>query len=140
MLFRRIFPLLDLSPVSSAFVHQLSEEEMQRLHSDIICVSATYNIKLKFKEDTIMVEKLEAYRAELEAKKATLLASGIDKAAIEASVELYREQLTAEATKVLNDEITTIESNISCINGLISRELEAANTIEAVPANDTVTE
>lgn len=87
-----------------------------------------------------MVEKLEAYRAELEAKKATLLASGIDKAAIEASVELYREQLTAEATKVLNDEITTIESNISCINGLISRELEAANTIEAVPANDTVTE
>lgn len=84
-----------------------------------------------------MVEKLEAYRAELEAKKATLTAKGIDKEAIDASVELYREQLTAEATKQLNEEITTIESNINCIKGLISRELEAANTVEVVPTEPT---
>lgn len=87
-----------------------------------------------------MVEKLQAYRAELEVKKATLITNGIDTSAIEASVELYRAQLTEEATKVLNEEITTIENNLRCIDGLISRELEAANTIEAVPTNETIVE
>ena len=140
MFFKKYDPILGLSPVSSAFVHQLTQDEMQRLHNGIICVSATYNIKLKFKEDTIMVEKLQAYRAELEVKKANLVANGIDTAAIEASVDLYRTQLTEEATKVLNEEITTIESNIRCIDGLISRELEAANTIEAVPTSETIVE
>lgn len=86
-----------------------------------------------------MVEKLEAYRAELEVKKADLLTKGIDTEAINADVELYRSQLTEEANKKLNEEIATIESNIRCIEGLISRELEAANTVEAVPADNTVT-
>ena len=87
-----------------------------------------------------MVEKLEAYRAELEVKKADMLVKGIDKAAIEADVELYRSQLTEEANKKFNEEIATIESNIRCIDGLISRELEKANTVEAVPTDEpTVT-
>lgn len=87
-----------------------------------------------------MVEKLEAYRAELEVKKAELMAKGIDKAAIEASVELYRDQLTNEADKMLNEEIATIESDIRCIDGLIKRELEASNVVEAVAVDTTITE
>lgn len=69
-----------------------------------------------------MVEKLEAYRAELEAKKTELENTVID---VEAEVNAYREDLLAKKKAERVAEIAKIESDINCINNIIAREQTA---------------
>lgn len=72
-----------------------------------------------------MVEKLKAYRAELEAKKAEVEASVID---VEAEVAAYRESLIAQAEAARKETVAKLASDIDCINGIIAREEAVANT------------
>ena len=73
-----------------------------------------------------MIEKLEAYRAELEAKKADVVNSVIN---VEDDVAEYRAKVTAEAEARKAAAIAKIDSDIDCINNMIMREKEAAETI-----------
>ena len=135
---RRIVIPVTAEPVAP-FVHQLSEEELkQRELHGITPLGAGFNINLIKKEDTLMVEKLTAYRAELEAKR-FLLEGPIDTSEIEVEVAAYREKLIAEAEAKRAAEVTKLNSDIDCINGLIAREEAAAATVVETPV-DNVTE
>lgn len=82
-----------------------------------------------------MVEKLKAYRAELEAKKAEVVASVIN---VEPEVEAYRNRLIADAEAKKAAEIAKFDSDINCIDGIIAREeVEAAATAEATVVCET---
>jgi hypothetical protein len=116
----------------SAFVYQLTDKEMQEHSTDIIHYGAVYNIKLK-KEDTLMVEKLEAYRAELEAKKAEALAKDITPI-IDEQVAIYRSELEANAKAELDSYVAKVDSDIDCIDAIIAREKATeAVAVEAEP-------
>lgn len=122
MFFRRFpFELFGaLSAPTSAIMHQLTDEELQTY--DINRFSAAFNIKLIEKEDTFMVEKLEAYKAELEVKKATLENTVIN---VEAEVAEFRAKREAEEKAKITANIAKVVSDIDCINGLIEREKAA---------------
>lgn len=134
MFFRR-FPFEFFGAPTSAIIHQLTDEELQTY--DINRFSAAFNIKLIEKEDTFMVEKLEAYKAELEAKKAALENVVID---VEAEVAEFRAKREAEEKAKITADIAKVVSDIGCINGLIEREKAAieASTVEIT--NETVVE
>lgn len=117
------------------FAHQLTEEESQRYNIDIEHIGAVIGIKSVKKEDTLMVEKLKAYRAELEAKKAETANTQIN---VEAEVEAYRNKLIAEAEAKKAAEIAKFESDINCIDNIIAREEEAAAAV--IATTDVVTE
>lgn len=82
-----------------------------------------------------MVEKLKAYRAELEAKKAMLENSVID---VEAEVAAYREKLITAAEAERAATIAKLISDMNCIDGIIAREEEketAEVTVDATPTD-----
>ena len=68
-----------------------------------------------------MIEKLEAYRAELEAQKAEALAKDI-MPEVDAKVSEYREKCIAEANAEIDALVNKIASDIACINVIIERE------------------
>ena len=119
----------------AAFVHQLTESELQAMKplNDIKHNGAVLDIKIQKKEDTLMVEKLKAYRAELEAKKAEAVNAVIN---VEDDVAEYRAKVTAEAEARKAAAIAKIENDINCIDNLITREeeLAAAETVVVVAA------
>ena len=82
-----------------------------------------------------MVEKLRAYREELEAKKAEALAKDVTPL-IDAEVAEFRARCEANAKAELDKLVTKIDSDIECIDRLIEREEAAAIVIE----NPEVTE
>lgn len=82
-----------------------------------------------------MVEKLKAYRAELEAKKAEVVNRAIN---VEPEVEAYRNKLIADAEAKKAAEIAKFESDIDCVDHIIAREEEAAAAVIATP--EVVTE
>lgn len=127
------------TPVA-AFVHQLSEEESRQLNIiDIEHIGAVVDIKSVKKEDTLMVEKLKAYRAELEAKKAELAAKPIN---VDAEVEAYRQRLIADVEARKAAELAKYESDINCVTNIIAREEELAAAVPtpATAPEDTVIE
>lgn len=134
MFFKR-FPFELLSAPTSAIIHQLTDEELQIY--DINRFSAAFNIKLIEKEDTFMVEKLEAYKAELEAKKATLENTVID---VEAEVAEFRAKREAEEKAKITAGIAKVVSDIDCINVLIEREKAAIEAPTVETTNETVVE
>lgn len=137
-MFSRQFPFELFGAPTSAIIHQLTDEEMQRFTSNgINRFSAAFNIKLIEKEDTFMVEKLEAYKAELEAKKATLENTVID---VEAEVAEFRAKREAEEKAKITADIAKVVSDIDCINGLIEREKAAIEAPAVEITNETVVE
>lgn len=80
-----------------------------------------------------MVEKLKVYLAELEAKKEAVLAD--DKTAeIDAKTAEFRAGLVKACENAKAELLSKIDSDISCIKGIVARELEAETTEdEAVP-------
>lgn len=78
-----------------------------------------------------MIEKLEAYRAELEAKKAEALAKDVTPI-IDEKVADYRAKCEAEITAELNDYVAKLDSDINCINSIIARELEATAAADPI--------
>ena len=80
-----------------------------------------------------MVEKLEAYRAELEAKKAEALAKDITPI-IDEQVAIYRSELEANAKAELDSFVAKVDSDIDCIDAIIAREKATeAVAVEAEP-------
>lgn len=138
MFFRRRIPVLPNEPVA-AFVHQLSDEELkQQERFDISHVGAVLDINKIDKEETLMVEKLKVYLAELMAKKDALINED-HTAEIEAEVVAYRETLTKGVEAKKAEAIAKVDSDIECITAIIARETAAEN--EAVEATEnTVTE
>lgn len=134
MFFRR-FPFEFFGAPTSAIIHQLTDEELQTY--GINRFSAAFNIKLIEKEDTFMVEKLEAYKAELEAKKAALENVVID---VEAEVAEFRAKREAEEKAKITADIAKVVSDIDCINGLIEREKAAIEAPAVEITNETVVE
>ena len=85
-----------------------------------------------------MVEKLKAYRAELIAKRDTVLNTEIN---VEPEVEAYRAKLIADIKAKKEAEVAKFESDINCIDGIIAREEEAAAAaVVATPEDVVVTE
>lgn len=120
------------------FVYQLTDEEMKRYGIiDIKHVGAVLDIKFCKKEGTLMVEKLQAYRAELEAKKAELINIAIN---VEPEVEAYRNKLIADAEAKKAAEIAKYESDINCIGNIIAREEELAAEQATVVVETPITE
>lgn len=113
-----------MKPPSTTITCQLTEEELNEQYvCDINHLKIVFNINKK-KEDSKMVEmieKLEAYRAELEAQKAEVLAKDIT-IEVEAKVSEYREKCIAEATAEVEATVNKIASDIACINVIIERE------------------
>ena len=70
-----------------------------------------------------MIEKLKAYRAELEAKKAAIESEDYT-AEIEAKVEDYKATLEKEEAERKAAIVAKILSDIECINNIIAREEE----------------
>lgn len=102
----------------SAFEQQISEAD-QTL--DIKHLGAVVNINIIKKEDTLMVEKLKAYRVELEAKKTDLYATNYIPE-IEEDVKAYRESLIKASEEHRAKAIAKVDSDIECIDTLIARE------------------
>lgn len=74
-----------------------------------------------------MVEKLKAYLAELVAKKEAVLTD--DKTAeIDAKTAEFRASLVKACEDAKVELISKIDSDISCIEHIIARELEADTT------------
>ena len=134
-MFSRQFPFELFGAPTSAIIHQLTDEELQTY--DINRFSAAFNIKLIEKEDTFMVEKLEAYKAELEAKKAALENTVID---VEAEVAEFRAKREAEEKAKITADIAKVVSDIDCINVLIEREKAAIEAPAVETTNETVVE
>ena len=117
------------------FVYQLTDEEMEQYDKlDIQHIGAVFDIKFCKKEDILMVEKLKAYRAELEAKKAEVIERIIN---VEPEVEAYRNKLIADAEAKKAAEIAKYDSDINCIDGIIVREEEAAVATETTVVVET---
>lgn len=124
MFFRQNYLDLINEPTTAPMTYQLTQKE---LNEEYICginhLKIVFNIN-KNKEDSTMVEmieKLEAYRAELEAQKAEVLAKDI-MPEVDAKVSEYREKCIAEATAEVEATVNKIASDIDCINVIIERE------------------
>lgn len=136
MFFRRRASISCVEVPVAAFIHQLNEEEMQQHNTiDIKHIGAVIDIESGKKEDTLMVEKLKTYRAELEAKKVDITNKVIN---VEPEVEAYRQKLIADAEAKKSAEIAKLESDINCIDNIIARE-ESTVAAEVTPV-DTITE
>ena len=115
------------------FVYQLSDEEMKRYNTlDIKHIGAVLDIKFCEKEDTLMVEKLKAYLAELEAKKAGIEAED-NTAEIEARTADFKASLEKEYAEKKAAIVAKVISDIECVNNIIARE-------EAIAAETVVVE
>ena len=129
MFFRR-HPELPINPLS-AFVHQLTEEECRRYSIDIKHNDAVFNIHNTEKEEALMfVEKLKAYRAEIEANKQTALNADYT-AEIEAKVAEYKESVIATYAANKAAEIPKLDSDLECLDALIAREEAAKAEVSA---------
>lgn len=139
MFCRRVRSTPIVEPVVAAFVHQLSPSEAQAHPTfDIIHDGAVFDIKLAKKEDTLMVEKLKAYRAELEAKKEALLAEDVS-AEIETKVAEYKAVLEADAAANKEKAIAKVDSDIDCLDKIIAAEIEKETVAVVVdPVEPTV--
>ena len=124
MFFKRFFKPLTEQPVA-AFVHQLSDEEMQARDNNIKHFGAVVSINDSKKEDVLMIEKLKAYLAELETQKVNALAKDVTPM-IDEKVAEYRAKCEAEAKAELEALVAKLDSDIDCINKLIAREEELA--------------
>lgn len=126
MCFKRIKRIVQKA-WQAAFTRQLSDEEMQACKTTVIKrEDATLNIYFN-KEDTLMIEKLIAYRTELE-EEIVKIQSTDNTAEIEAQVAAFREKIIAE-TKAANEAlIAKLNSDIECLNRIINREQEAAES------------
>lgn len=126
MCFKRIKRIVQKA-WQAAFTRQLSDEEMQACKTTVIKrEDATLNIYFN-KEDTLMIEKLIAYRTELEEEIAKIQSTD-NTADIEAQVAEFRERIIAE-TKAANEAlIAKLNSDIECLNRIINREQEAAES------------
>lgn len=102
-----------------AMVYTLSEGELTYCFN-INHFGAVFNINIK-KEDTVMVEKLQAYLAELESQKAAVLVEN-HTAEIEAEVLAFKEALIKELELKRQETVAKIDSDIECINKIIARE------------------
>ena len=67
-----------------------------------------------------MIEKLQAYRAQLENQKALLASAIID---VEAEVAEFRQAKIAEAEATKAAEIAKIDNFIECVDKMIADEL-----------------
>ena len=136
MFFRRRTAIIADPPVVAS-VHQLADEEIVQRDTDIVPVGAGFGIEIINKEDALMVEKLKAYLAELETKKAELLATDFIPE-IEAKVAAFKESLIKESEDNRAKDVAKVDSDIACINKIIENELAlaAAATVETV----TITE
>lgn len=124
MFFRQNYLDLINESTTAPMTYQLTQEE---LNEEYICginhLKIVFNIN-KNKEDSTMVEmieKLEAYRAELEAQKAEVLAKDI-MPEVETKVSEYRDKCIAEAKAEIDALVNKIASDIACINVIIERE------------------
>ena len=88
------------------------------------------------KEDAIMIEKLQAYLAELIAAKETLVNTDYTDA-IKAEVAVFEESVKARYEADREVKLNDINTNINYVESIIAREVTAAN--EAVEAS-TITE
>ena len=124
MFFRQNYLDLINEPTTAPMTYQLTQEELNEEYiCDINHLKIVFNIN-KNKEDSTMVEmieKLEAYRAELEAQKAEALAKDI-MPEVDAKVSEYREKCIAEAKAEIDALVNKITSDIACVNVIIERE------------------
>ena len=111
------------------FVYQLTEKELQQF--DIEHYGAVFNINLLEKENAIMIEKLNAYRVELENLKASELTKDYT-AEIEQRVADYRATLQAEYAAQTEALVAKIDSDLNCLTWLIQREMETAQVATEV--------
>lgn len=74
-----------------------------------------------------MVEKLKAYRDELETEKSNLINKIID---VEAEVAAYRNDLISKAEAERDARVAKLASDIDCINALIAREETAGVAVD----------
>lgn len=122
-------------------VQQLPQNELENF--DINHLGAVFNIKPLNKEEKLMdniIEKLEAYRAELESQKMGLLSTDI-MPIVEQEVAKYREQITAEIQADLDAKVNKVASDIACIQVIIDREKAAAEyTVNEQITMDSITE
>ena len=142
MCFRRLKKVVQKA-WQAAFTRQLSEEEMQDCKTTVIKRDdATLNIYFN-KEDTLMIEKLIAYRTELEEEIAKVQAQD-NTAEIEAQVAEYRQGLINDDKAAKEALIAKLNSDVECLNRLIRREQEAATeavveqTEVIAPAEQTI--
>lgn len=82
-----------------------------------------------------MIEKLQVYLSELEAKRAEVLASD-DSEAINAEIAEATDAILKKYAVAKEAALAKIDSDINCVTGIIARE-KAAVATETV---DTVTE
>ena len=115
------------------FVHQLSDEEIAQTNFGIEHIGAVVDIKIKKKEDTLMVEKLKAYLAELEAKKAAVEAED-NAAEIEAKTAEFKANLEKEYAEKKAAIVAKVNSDIECVNNIIVREEAIAETVVVEPS------
>lgn len=112
------------------FVYQLTQQELHRF--DIEHYGAMFSIDLTKKENAIMIEKLQTYRAELVNLKAQKLNEDFS-AEIEQKVSEYRAKLQTEYATQLEVLVAKIDNDIDCIDWLIKREHE--NTPDVITEN-----
>lgn len=118
--------------VQTELVQQATEKQIIQLTNDITRTGTAFNIKIFNKEEDSMVEKLNLYRAELEAKKTELLNEVID---VEAEVAAFRRELEEKAAAKKVADIAKVESDIECIDGIIAR-LKEEETEAAIVSED----
>lgn len=132
MCFKKLF-----NNIKAAFIHQLSKKELA-MYDVNITLSMLRKLDLtKFnKEDAIMIEKLQAYLAELITAKETLINADYTDA-IKAEVAVFEESVKARYEADREVKLNDINTNINYVESIIAREVTAAN--EAVEAS-TITE
>lgn len=84
-----------------------------------------------------MLEKLKAYREELELKKASVIAAN-PAAEIDAEVAAYRESLIKAHAVKRDEAVKKLDSDIECISILIAREEESIAAATPVAAVEVV--
>ena len=107
-----------------ALAHQLQQEVMQQHNKNIPQSGAVLDINIQNKEKTNMVEKLQAYLAEL-AVAAEAVRNRDCSAEIAEKVAAYEAELKAEAAAAKQAELAKLNSDMDCIQKLIQREQES---------------
>lgn len=131
MCFKKRKQKFQLLQPTTILVHHISAEQAEQYNNNIIHSNVVSNINLFKKEDPLMVEKLKAYRDELETEKSNLINKIID---VEAEVAAYRNELISKAEAERDARVAKLASDIDCINALIAREETAG-----VAADEPVT-
>lgn len=86
-----------------------------------------------------MIEKLQAYLAELIATKEALVAADYTDA-IKAEVAVYEDEIRARYEATRNASLNEINTNISYVESIITREVEAAEAAVKAEAETVVDE